>query len=55
MTEFKSEAAKHAHEMNLRVERLQVLYELDKRDDPSHEHHHTFTGLFQKYRSDDKL
>ena len=52
MTQFQSEAAKHAHEMNLRGEYLQRLYELDKRDDPSHEHHHTFTGLFQKYGPD---
>ena len=49
MTGFKSEAAKQAHEMTQRGEYLQKLYKLDKRDDPSHEHHHTFTGLFQKY------
>ena len=55
MTQFKSLAAQKAHEMNRRGEYLQRLYELDKRDDPNHEHHHTFTGLFQKYGPDDKL
>lgn len=28
-----------------RVELLETLYELDGRDDPSHPHHHTYTGL----------
>lgn len=55
MTEFKSEAAKQCAEMIRRGEYLQKLYELDKRDDPSHEHHHTFTGLFQKYGPDAKV
>lgn len=28
---------------------LEFLYHLDRRDDPGHEHHSTFTGLFEKY------
>lgn len=28
---------------------LEVLYHLDGRNDPGHEHHSTFTGLFEKY------
>ena len=31
---------------------LDLLYYLDKRDDPKHPHHHTYTGLWQKYNSD---
>lgn len=32
-----------------RTVRLQKLYILDGRDDPSHPHHGLFTGLHQKY------
>jgi len=49
MTGFKSEAAAAAHEQYMRTVRLDVLYKLDKRDDPDHEFRGTFTGLFQKY------
>ena len=36
-------------EQQRRVELMDELYELDKRDDPSHPHSHTFTGLYQEY------
>ena len=49
MTGFKSEAAAAAHEQYMRTVFLDVLYQLDKRDDPNHEFRGTFTGLFQKY------
>lgn len=32
-----------------RVEALDNLYFMDGRDDPTHEYHHTYTGLYQKY------
>jgi len=49
MTGFKSEAAAAAHEQYMRTVYLDVLYELDKRDDPDHEFRGCYTGLFQKY------
>ena len=49
MTGFKSEAAAAAHEQYMRTVRLDVLYELDKRDDPILEFSGTFSGLFQTY------
>lgn len=49
MTGFKSEAAAAAHEQYMRSVHLDVLYELDKRDDPDHEFRGCYTGLFQKY------
>ena len=36
-------------EQNARQEELERLYELDGRNDPNHEFHHTYTGLYQKY------
>lgn len=35
--------------MNRRVLALDALYDLDCRADPKHPHHHTYTGLFEKY------
>jgi hypothetical protein len=32
-----------------RQERLERLYEQDGRNDPSHEHHCTYCGLWEKY------
>jgi hypothetical protein len=49
MTGFKSEAAALAHEQYMRSVYLDVLYELDKRDDPDHEFSGCYTGLFQQY------
>ena len=49
MTGFKSAAAAAAHEQYMRTVYLDVLYQLDKRDDPDHEFRGCFTGLFQKY------
>ena len=37
MTGFKSEAAAAAHEQYMRTVYLDVIYQLDKRDDPDHE------------------
>lgn len=31
-----------------RVERMDELFRLDGRDDPSHPHAHTYTGLYQE-------
>lgn len=30
-----------------RVDYLNMLYEMDERDNPNHPHHDTYTGLFQ--------
>ncbi len=49
MTGFESEAAAAAHEQHMRTVYLDVLYELDKRDDPGHEFRGCYTGLFQQY------
>jgi hypothetical protein len=49
MTGFKSEAAAAAHEQYMRTVHLDVLYQLDKRDDPNHPFRGCFTGLFQTY------
>ena len=49
MTAFRSEAAAAAHEQYVRNVYLDVLYELDKRDDPEHEFRGCYTGLWQKY------
>ncbi len=49
MTAFRSGAAAAAHEQYVRNVYLDVLYELDKRDDPEHEFRGCYTGLFQQY------
>jgi hypothetical protein len=49
MTGFKSKAAAAAHEQYMRTVYLDVLYQLDKRDDPDHEFRGCYTGLSQKY------
>ena len=49
MTGFKSEAGAAAHEQHMRTVYLDVLYQIDKRDDPDHEFRGCYTGLFQKY------
>ena len=36
-------------EQSKRVEQINELYKLDGRDDPSHPHAHTFTGLHQEF------
>ena len=33
-----------------RVRSMECLYIIDRRDDPNHEHHRTYTGLWLKYR-----
>lgn len=38
------------HEDEQRVRSMECLYIIDRRDDPSHEHHNTYTGLWLKYR-----
>lgn len=49
MTGFKSAASAAAHEQYMRTVYLDVLYELDKRDDPDHEFTGCFTGLWEQY------
>jgi len=49
MTAFRSEAAAAAHEQYMRNVYLDVLYELDNRDDPEHEFRGCYTGLWEKY------
>lgn len=40
MIDFKAENRRQAY--------LDELYKLDNRDDPSHPHRHTYTGLYQQ-------
>ena len=49
MTGFKSEAAAAAHEQYMRTVYLDVLYKLDKRDDPNHKLRGCYTGLWEMY------
>jgi len=49
MTGFKSEAGAAAHEQYMRNVHLDVLYRLDKRDDPDHEFRGCYTGLWETY------
>ena len=49
MTGFKTPAAAAAHEQYMRTVYLDILYRLDKRDDPDHPHRGCYTGLFQQY------
>lgn len=43
------EARRRLIEDNNRQAFLELLYHVDRRDDPGHRHHATFTGLFEKY------
>ena len=45
MNNYKSE---WVAEDRARVERMDELFRLDGRDDPSHPHAHTYTGLYQE-------
>ena len=45
MTNYKTE---WIEEDRARVERLDELFRLDGRDNPSHPHAHTYTGLYQE-------
>jgi hypothetical protein len=38
------------YEDEQRVRSLECLYIIDQRDDPNHEYHHTYTGLWLQYR-----
>jgi len=49
MTDFMTAAAAQSHEMYLRTVYLDVLYELDGRDQPDHPFRGCYTGLLQQY------
>jgi hypothetical protein len=49
MTGFKSAAGAAAHEQHMRNVYLDVLYQLDKRDDPDHPFRGCYTGLWETY------
>lgn len=49
MTVFRSPQEIENHKQNARVKYLDYLYALDGRQDPKHEFHAVYTGLFKKY------